>query len=173
MGRHGKLRELLEMRGEYGDNMFHWVWTEALLRILLKALSRIGMCAADSGCARCASIHRPPGSKYPRGIGPLIGSFLTCQVHYALFNRVGHTSTMSYSDPGNTPLMNLIDLGRRRPSTLAMIKLMVKAGADPRLTDNANGGHTALDLVRKQGPPFKNFAQHFKIIHYLESLAST
>jgi len=165
-GERGELRELLEITDpDDGGNVFHFVRTAAQLRLLLAALHQARLCTAD--CPQCAATRDAVRTGLPKDapveIGDLVSSFLSstpdCQLRrHRLLNKVLASRF--------TPLTKAM-----HRKNLAMVKLLVEAGADPKVkTDYYRG--TALDIARRvvdaQGPFEREVPE--AIAAYLERL---
>jgi len=124
--------ELLAIRDRNGHNVLHFVQGPAQVRVLLAALTSLTLPAA----CKPPIIHALP-ELLPYAIREVVVSFLP----YPVDKLLNQQTLLG----GRTPMMSAVP----EPPTdeagnaLAIIQLLIDAGADPNLTDS--WGCTALD----------------------------
>lgn len=165
----GLLRDLLEITDEGNENVFNYValhGKEALLRPLLRALDRLGPCAA--GCEPCgvlrAALREGLSKDFPADIGDLIATFLpaprACQLRYRLLNQQNLEDDPEYQ---YSPLLYAAE-----NRSLAMVQLLVEAGADLEVRGGDYG--TVLETARRHNASGHPYGHDTGVVAYLESV---
>merc|ERR1711964_733696 len=119
----GQIGELLAITDTAeGYNIFHYAETEVQLRLLLGALDRLELKELRD------TVDAVLPREVPRDIAGLITSFLPPPTTSLLRSRLLHQVNFD----GYTPLTMAIHKHVSPKTSLAMFKLLVEAGADPR-----------------------------------------